>query len=273
MAYAESGAGRPVVLVHGWAGNGRFFDDMAARLARSHRVLVPTLRGHPGSERGTAPLRIETLGQDLVHFFSALDLREAIAVGWSMGAMALWAAAPALGQRLSGFVVEDMGPRLTIGADWPFGIGGNYAPSDVPATLREIEADWPAYVARFAPRMFAPPARASAAPMIAWAAGEMSKADPAAMASLWASMAEQDFRAALGRLTQPMLVLRGAESQIYPEGATAFVANAAPHASYIAAPGAGHVPHLEAADFFFNQVEAFARSLRRPETRSGGAVP
>jgi pimeloyl-ACP methyl ester carboxylesterase len=70
-----------------------------------------------------------------------------------------------------------------------------------------------------------------------------------------------------------MLVLHGAESQVYPEGATAFVAKAAPNGAHAIIPGAGHVPHLEAPDAFFKQVEAFVRTLRRPEITSGGAVP
>jgi pimeloyl-ACP methyl ester carboxylesterase len=112
MSYAEEGAGAPVLLVHGWAGHGGFFQDLSKRLARTHRVLTLTLRGHPGSDQGQAPCTIETLADDLIHFFEALELKGVVALGWSMGAMALWAAAPKLGSRLAGLIVEDMAPRL-----------------------------------------------------------------------------------------------------------------------------------------------------------------
>jgi len=92
------------------------------------------------------------------------------------------------------------------------------------------------------------------------------------MASYWASMAGQDFRGAVARITQPMLVIHGSESQVYPDGATAFIAQTAPNAERVVIPGAGHVPHLEAPDLFFNHVEAFVRKTRRPEL-SGGAAP
>lgn len=272
MAYADDGAGAPLLLIHGWAAHGGFFKDLAARLARTRRVLSLTLRGHPGSEAGQAPLTIETLGEDIAEFVEALDLKAVTALGWSMGAMALWAAAPRLESRLDAILVEEMAPRLTNDADWRFGLSG-YSADDVAATLGEIKADWPAYVARFAPRMFAPSARAQSPDLIEWARAEMSNADPAAMASFWASMAAQDFRARLPAIATPMLVLHGAESQVYPDGATAFVASAAQNGAHIIIPGAGHVPHLEAPDFFFQQVEAFNRTTRRPETKSGGAVP
>jgi len=273
MSYADDGAGAPLLLIHGWAGNSSFFKDLAAQLAKTSRVVVPTLRAHPGSTRGDAPLTVETLGQDIAHLAERLDLRGVIALGWSMGAMALWAAAPALGGRLDGLIVEDMAPRLTNDAGWAHGLSGGYSESDVAATLEEITTAWPAYVARFAPRMFAPGVRESRRGLVAWAAAQMARAEAEAMAELWASMARQDFRDALGRIAAPSLVIHGAESQVYPDGATAFVANASPNSERVVISGAGHVPHLEAPEAFFQQVDTFVRAVRRSETKSGGAIP
>lgn len=273
MSYAEAGAGAPIVLVHGWAANGAFFHDLSRELAKRYRVLTLTLRGHPGSGQGNSPLTIETLADDIAHFFQALDLKGATALGWSMGAMALWAAAPRIAGRLSGLIVEDMAPRVVNDDSWAHGIASGYSEGDVAGTVSEIIADWPAYVARFAPRMFAPSLRETRPELAAWAASEMAKAEPAAMASFWTSMARQDFRAALARIATPMLVIHGGDSQVYPDGATAFVAHTAPNAARVVIPGAGHVPHLEAPDDFLNHIEAFIRDTRGPELRSGGAVP
>lgn len=274
MAYADDGAGGPILLVHGWAAHGGFFQDLRQRLSRNHRVLTLTLRGHLGSGQGELPLTINTLADDIAEFADALDLKGVVAVGWSMGAMALWAAAAGkLGPRLAGIVVEDMAPRLTNDATWPHGLGGGYSVDDIASTITELKADWPAYVARFASRMFAPGARDTRAELVDWASAEMAKADETAMAAYWESMARQDFRAALARITQPMLVIHGGESQVYPDGATAFVAHTAPNAERVVVANAGHVPHLEAADLFFNHIETFARAQARGEARSGGAVP
>jgi pimeloyl-ACP methyl ester carboxylesterase len=91
----------------------------------------------------------------------------------------------------------------------------------------------------------------------------MSRADPAAMASFWASMAAQDFRTSLGAIKAPMLIIHGADSLVYGDGATEFVARTAPNAQRIVIDGAGHVPHLEAPDAFFNHITTFARNARR----------
>ena len=273
LSYAEAGAGAPIVLVHGWAANGAFFRDLSAELAKNHRVYTLTLRGHPGSGPGSAPLTIATLADDIVHFFDTLNLKGATALGWSMGAMALWAAAPRIGARLDGLIVEDMGPRLVNDATWAHGISSGYGADDVANTVSEIKADWSAYVSRFAPRMFAASMREAYPELGAWAAGEMAKADAQAMASFWQSMAEQDFRTALARIATPMLVIHGGDSQVYDDGATAFIAHTAPNAKRVVIKGAGHVPHLEAPDDFLNHIEAFVRETRRPELRSGGAIP
>lgn len=273
MSYAEAGAGAPIVLVHGWAANGAFFRDLASELAKSHRVYTLTLRAHPGSEAGQAPLTIETLADDIAHFFERLDLRGATALGWSMGAMALWAATPRIGARLNGLIVEDMSPRLLNDANWAHGISSGYDAGDIAGTVSEINADWRAYVTRFAPRMFAASMREACPELEAWAAGEMAKCDAPAMAAFWASMAAQDFRPALARISTPMLVIHGGDSQVYDDGATAFIAQTAPNAKRVVIPGAGHVPHLEAPDDFLNHIEAFVRDTRRPDLRSGGATP
>lgn len=112
LSYADYGAGGPILLVHGWAGNRHFFQDSASRLGKSHRVIAPTL------------------AQDIAHLIESLDLRDAVALGWSKGAMALWAAAPALSGRIDGYIVEDMAPRLVDDAGWEFGLAGGYGAGD-----------------------------------------------------------------------------------------------------------------------------------------------
>ncbi|GAM96792.1 hydrolase of alpha/beta fold family [alpha proteobacterium U9-1i] len=272
LAYADQGAGPPILLVHGWAVHGGFFSDLATRLSENHRVLTLTLRGHDGADLGQAPLTIDTLGEDVAQFLDALDLKGVTALGWSMGAMALWAAWPRVGERIDGIVIEEMSPRLLNDSAWDCGLAGGYSESDVAGTLSEIKADWPAYVARFAPRMFAPDVRRERPELIEWSAREMSRADPAAMASLWASMSAQDFRAALSAISAPMLVIHGADSLVYPDGATEFVARAAPRAQRIVIEGAGHVPHLEAPDAFLNHITHFVRNTRRTNL-TGGVNP
>ncbi|HVZ98794.1 MAG TPA: alpha/beta hydrolase [Caulobacterales bacterium] len=272
LAYADQGAGPPVLLVHGWAAHGGFFDSLRDRFSKTHRVIVPTLRGHPGAGHGPAPLTIETLGSDLAQLAEALDLHGLTAIGWSMGAMAVWAGSERLSERLQAIVVTEMGPKLVNCDEWRLGLGGGYTLDDAAATLNDIRTDWPAYVARFAPRMFSSETRMNSPELVRWATEEMTKADSSAMAALWSSMVNQDFRPALREIAAPTLVIRGGASSVHPDGATQFVA-AATRGMRVTIPGAGHVPHLEAPDLFFELVEAFARNPRRRDALGEGVRP
>ncbi|MGH3129839.1 MAG: alpha/beta fold hydrolase, partial [Gaiellaceae bacterium] len=49
MRYFVGGEGPPLVLIHGLAGNAENWVDLAPRLARGRRVLIPDLPGHGGS--------------------------------------------------------------------------------------------------------------------------------------------------------------------------------------------------------------------------------
>jgi pimeloyl-[acyl-carrier protein] methyl ester esterase len=269
LAYADEGTGPAVILVHGWAAHGGFFSDLRARLARTHRVITPTLRGHVGSEGGTKPLTVETLGEDIRTLIDALALAPVAALGWSMGAMALWSS----GAPLKALVVEEMSPKIVNDDSWAFGLSGAYGAANVETTLSEIKADWPAYVSRLSARMFSNTTRTRRPELITWASAEMAKADPVAMAAFWRSMAAQDFRAALPGISAPVLAVHGGESQIYPAGATEFVAGASPHGASIVLAGAGHVPHLEAPDSFYEHVRDFLRRNHHHETLREGVDP
>jgi pimeloyl-ACP methyl ester carboxylesterase len=83
--YWVGGEGPPVVLVHGLGGAAVNFAELAPLLARRHRVLIPDLPGHGGTE----PLpKLEGLG-DLADHVAATARHEGMlpvaVVGYSMG--------------------------------------------------------------------------------------------------------------------------------------------------------------------------------------------
>jgi pimeloyl-ACP methyl ester carboxylesterase len=93
VGYVEAGPtdGSPVILLHGWPYDIHTFVDVAPRLAASgYRVIVPHLRGYgttrflsSGTFRNGQPA---ALGQDVVAFMDALQIRKAILAGFDWGA-------------------------------------------------------------------------------------------------------------------------------------------------------------------------------------------
>jgi pimeloyl-ACP methyl ester carboxylesterase len=99
LYYAIAGAGVPMVLVHGSWSSHREWDQVAAELARDHRVLVYDRRGHSGSERPPGQGSVDEDVADLAALILHLDLAPAWVVGNSFGgsiALHLAAARPEL---------------------------------------------------------------------------------------------------------------------------------------------------------------------------------
>lgn len=85
----ERGSGRPLVLLHGvtlqWWVWGAQFNTMADR----YRVVAWDMRGHGASTAGTEGVTLDAVAHDLATVIDQLDLHDVVAVGHSMGGMAL----------------------------------------------------------------------------------------------------------------------------------------------------------------------------------------
>jgi pimeloyl-ACP methyl ester carboxylesterase len=78
----DTGAGRPIVLLHGIAGGRRAFFRLVPLLAGGRRVIVPPLRGDDvPAPRATFPEMLD----DVARLLEELDLRDATLFGTSFG--------------------------------------------------------------------------------------------------------------------------------------------------------------------------------------------
>ncbi len=92
VRYRAAGEGRPLVMLHGLAQDGRSWAGVQAALA-SWRSYALDLRGHGATTLGEADGTLEQLGADLVAFLEELT-GPAACLGYSLGGtIALWAAA------------------------------------------------------------------------------------------------------------------------------------------------------------------------------------
>ncbi|MDP9366081.1 MAG: alpha/beta hydrolase [Chloroflexota bacterium] len=86
LYYEDHGAGRPIVLIHGFPLSGRSWEkQIPALLAAGHRVVAYDRRGFGKSSQPTVGYDYDTFAADLCALMEALDLREATLVGFSMG--------------------------------------------------------------------------------------------------------------------------------------------------------------------------------------------
>ena len=88
LAFEDShGGGEPVVLAHAIGCDRRMWDDLAARLAESFRVIRFDARGHGRSPVTPRPYSLSGLADDARALLDCLAIEKAHWVGLSMGAM------------------------------------------------------------------------------------------------------------------------------------------------------------------------------------------
>jgi 3-oxoadipate enol-lactonase len=102
-----------VVFSNSLMTNLHMWDEQAAALARTHRVLRYDQRGHGETDAPHGPYTFDTLVADVVAIFGALHISKAHFVGLSMGGMTAVALAEQHPDRLLSIVPCDCGPNST----------------------------------------------------------------------------------------------------------------------------------------------------------------
>ena len=122
IAYDDVGEGRPLLLLHGLMAHRGFFGRQS-ELGDEFRLISIDLRGHGESRAAGEAPTVEQLAADVAGLTDSLDLRDAIGIGWSLGASVLWhvLTGPA-GHRFAGSVIVDMTPCVMNDADWRLGL-------------------------------------------------------------------------------------------------------------------------------------------------------
>jgi len=105
--YQESGAGAPVVFLHGYLMGAHLWDPVVRLLQDEFRCLVPELPfgAHPASLRPGADLTAAGLGRLVADFLDALDLSAVTLVGNDSGAAVAQVVAARHAGRLGGLVL------------------------------------------------------------------------------------------------------------------------------------------------------------------------
>ena len=86
LHYEDHGAGKPVVLIHGWPLSGRSWENQVPALVDAgYRVVTYDRRGFGNSSQPWDGYDYDTFAADLDALLRHLDLNEVVLVGFSMG--------------------------------------------------------------------------------------------------------------------------------------------------------------------------------------------
>ena len=251
----------PLVLLHGGHQSAHSWDLVSLSLARTYRVLALDQRGHGDSEWARdVDYSNHTMALDGAAFIAAIGLQRPVLIGHSMGgrnAMLMAAEDPA---RLRALVVVDIGPEISDKGRTAIAgfVRDNEAFDDLEAFIANVQKYDPY-------RTRAHIERTVKYNMLQRPDGKyISKCDPAPRRlGLLAGRRAQDNLAldALHRLTLPVLVVRGENSNILEADAARRFRDALPQGTLATVPNCGHGVPSQNTMGFLAVLEAYLTAL------------
>ena len=252
VSYAEWGkpdAARTIICVHGLTRNGRDFDHLATVLQDDARVICPDIVGRGLSDPLADPehYALPTYVAHMLQMLDKLELQEVDWVGTSMGGL-IGMGVAASGAPIQRLVLNDIGPFIPKAAleriNMYLGLSLSFATLEaLEAHLREIhagfgplsDAEWRHLAEHSASRREDGTFRLSYDQRL----GEPMKRGPIEDADLWPVW---------DQIHCPVLVLRGAQSDLLLAATAEEMTRRGPGAEVVEIDGTGHAPALMAKD-------------------------
>lgn len=253
--YAASGEvpeGRPPVLcMHGLTRNARDFEEVAPRLAANGwRVICPDMRGRGDSAYAKDPATYNPVQyvQDVTVLLDELAIDRFVSIGTSMGGLMTIIMGYSMPDRIAGCLLNDIGPEVeTAGLDriMEYLGQGRTFPTWMHAA-RAVEESHGRFFPEFAVSDWLDLAKRT---MTVGGNGrivydyDMKIAEPfkaangAAPPDLWPTLQ--------GLNGKPVLLLRGALSDVLSEQTLSRMHGALPEAEVLTLPRVGHAPTLD----------------------------
>ena len=247
----ERGSGPPIVLLHGVTLSAVTWHYQLVDLADRFRVIAVDHRGHGSSEAGADGYAPARLAEDVADALVALDVRDAVVVGHSMGGMvamqlavdrpdlmaervrglALLSTTPNPGAKVPGWatLVKVTGPLATRGMRATSRLpGGFFASSDLAYALTRVGFGREAL-----------PTHVELNRLM------LAAHSPVVLSELWEGLVGFDIRARLGEVTVPTLIITGTRDNLTPPHHAREMARRIPGARLELMRDGGHMLMLE----------------------------
>lgn len=244
----------PIVLIHGYTGSIRWWQETIPLLAQNHRVIAVDLLGHGGSAKPSSGYTVPGQADLIAQALGELEVEGAIMVGHSLGATVAVAVAEQASQLVDRLVIIGMAP--SIGEYGDLNLLSRI--SRLPVLGQAIKRLMPDPLARhgleqgFAPGFPVPDfavddvRRMTYPPYHDWPVANSSFTD------------EQPLDQRIEGAFVPLLAIFGAEDQIFDARTSLSAYAALEGAQTELMEGIGHSPMVEAPEETAALIEAFA---------------
>ena len=250
-------AAKTIIFVHGFGTDQTAWNDVAAAFLDDFRVVlfdnVGAGRSIPEAFVQEHYLNLNKYADDLIEICAALNLRDAVVVGHSVGAMISLLAAIRKPSFFAKLVLIGASPRYLDDGDYR----GGFTEKDLNELYRVVTLRYSDWADSFAPLAMANADRPSLASHFA-ATIKLIPADRAL--TVLCSIFQSDHRADLEKLERPALLIHAREDIAVPQAVAEYLQRAIKGSRLAVINATGHLPHISAPSEVIAAMHDFVRS-------------
>jgi 3-oxoadipate enol-lactonase len=253
LAYDDVGSGAPVLLIHGFPFNRSLWNDQVTELSKSHRIIIPDLRGFGESDSSPGTVTMTRMAHDVAALMDALNIPQAIIGGLSMGGYVVLAFYKEFPSRVRGLILADTRPQ----GDTEEGKQGR-----AQQAARALSEGMAPIADSMLPKLLTPETVAKHPEVVKRVRDMMMKTKPeGAAAALLGMAAREDQTELLSKINVPALILVGKHDAITPVADSEQMHAKIAGSKLVIIEGAGHVSNIEQAETFNRAVKEFLSGL------------
>ncbi len=252
-AIHQAGTGDPILILHGFTGDGASFIQHLPHLAHNHRLIAPDLLGHGATISPPDPARYQMKNAiaDLSALLAHLNITSCTVLGYSMGGRLALGFALSHPEKVNRLILESSSAGIATTSEREARVK-----SDEALAERILSGGIEAFVAEWENL---PLWDSQSADIKASLRGNRLKNNPLGLANSLRGMGtgvQPYFGDRLAELTMPVLLITGEKDAKF-RAIGAEMAQKIPHARLVVMPNVGHTVHLEAPEAYQEAVAEF----------------
>lgn len=259
IRYNIQGAGKTLLLMHGWAMHAAVWADFAAALSLHYKVITVDLRGHGASGSMPGPYTFDVFADDMVRLIDHLRLSSITAIGWSMGVSILMKMCERSVPALDSLVFISGNPSLVCRADYGHGI----PKVTVQRLYKQISRQYPGGLRNFHDLLFTPQELNALLGSPLYGALTDTDCAPAQQAALESlqCLQDEDLRRVLPHITVPTLLVHGLNDRICLYGAAEYMAEKIKDSQTFLLNDTGHIPFISQKQRVYDAIQSFLKQM------------
>lgn len=254
IEYDDVGNGMPLLLIHGFPLDRSLWRSQIEGLQSAARVIAPDLRGFGQSGDAPETMTMDEYAADLKALLDALNVKQAVVCGLSMGgyiALAFLAKYPGM---LKGLILAN----TRAGADSEQAREARYA-----NVQKAFDEGVSAVAEGMLPKMLTEATRANRDSLTAYVRSMMAHQPAKGVAAAQRGMAARPDRTSmLAAINIPTLIITGSADTLIPPSESEAMAKAIPGSKLVVVPDVAHLSNVENPDAFNAAVREFIGKLK-----------